>query len=295
MNRPLNLYVGAPNAAIAFANLALSGPSQTYDPITISGCNFLQLPTGSDGIFAYGYATDSDIMQNLLITENTFNYGDGSHLPHAAIELSSSEGLITNNTIKGQFNYGIYVSGRNQFHPSSGWTGSTICSNLIKGTNIAGLYTDWTDGYSELNEILATVGAGHVSSVHDLGRIIYSNYSYNAGSGIVTSDSTAWPDLTGVHPYYYFSGSLDIAAFDTIPKNDGGNAQISLVASSHIQLGNDREQWTWSHWCQNNILSSYSDAYCSCLGGGRGGVSYVPLIIEDSGKTNHELGNISHK
>ena len=49
-----------------------------------------------------------------------------------------------------------------------------------------------------------------------------------------------------------------------------------------------------SNWCQNNIITNYSDDYCSCLGGGGGGVSYVPLIVEDSGHSISELGKISH-
>jgi len=261
-------------------------PYQTYDPITISGCTFSKLPNNSDGIFLYGYASDSDIMQHVNITGNTFNNADWySLLPRAAVEFQRSEGLITDNTIEGNFQRGIIISGENAL--TNHQTKSTICSNLIRAGTIAGIATDWTEGYAQLNNVKVP-GAGHVSGVKDIGRIIYSNYTANAGSGIVVSSSSGAPDLTGIHSIT--ADSIDKAAFDTISLN-GGNAQISLVKSANIRLGNDHELWYWSDWCRNNIYTAYSDSYCGCLGGG---VSYVPLIVEDSGKTISKLGNISH-
>ncbi len=261
-------------------------PYETYNTTTISGCDFAELPNGSDGIFAYDYATDSDIVQHLQISGNSFNDAAYSGLlPHAAIELKHSEGLIADNTIEGYFQYGIIVSGNNSYTTLQ--TKSTICSNSIATGTIAGIATDNTEGYAELNEVQKITGAGHISGVNDKGRIIYSNYSNNEGSGIVASDSSGEgaADLTGIHSTT--PDSIDNAAFDTIQQN-GGNAQISLVKGANIRLGNDHELWSWTNWCQNNIITSYSDNGCD------GGVSYVPFIVEDSGKTNSKLGNISH-
>ncbi len=264
-------------------------PYETYDPITISGCQFLRIPTGDNGIYAQDYATDSSTMQNLHIIGNTFNYADGVHRPNAAIELQNSEALIEQNQIEGQFQYGIHISGYNSSTTFS--TTSTMCSNVIRGGYIAGISTGQTAGYSELNNITVP-GAAHISGVRDRSKIIYCNYSGNGGSGIVVSDSTGFPELSGVHTRNGGTGSMDIAAFDTISLN-GGNAQISLVKGAHIVLGNDRENWTWTNWCQNNIYTMYSSDYCGCLRGG-GGISYVPLIVVDSGNSITGLVNSSH-
>ncbi len=276
-------------AAIFLENINSVGTQyETYNPITISGCDFAALPDSTDAIRALGYATDSNVMQNLNITGNTFNNADyPTLLPHAAIELQQSEGLITDNIIENHFQYGIIVSGANSYN--SHLTKSTICSNSITAGNIAGISTDNTTGYAELNEVETIVGVGHISGVNDAGKIIYSNYSADGG-GIYVSSSSAAPDLTGIHSTT--PDSIDVAAFDTI-ELDGGVAQISLVAGSHIRLGNDPEPWYWTNWSQNNIITGYSDDYCPCLGGGVG-ISYVPLIVEDTGHSISPLGNISH-
>jgi hypothetical protein len=283
-------FAGSAGSENSFQNNNLSDiPYQTYNPITITGCDFQQLPTGVDGIIAVDYATDSDIMQNLNITGNTFN--DDAYeipLPRAAVELQHSEGLVTDNIIEGHFQYGIIVSGNNSFTHLP--TKSTICSNSITTGTIAGIATDNTIGYAELNEVQTIVGVGHISGANDKDKIIYSNYSADNGGGIVVSSSTGAPDLTGIHSST--PDSIDIAAFDTIDLN-GGVAQISLVAGSQIRLGNSGEPWYWTNWSQNNILTGYSDDYCACLGGS-GGVSYIPLIVEDTGHSISPLGNISH-
>ncbi len=197
--------------------------------------------------------------QLVTIEDNVFESDNPPSAIDTAITLWDTRSGVIHNTIDGGgykcgvVTHGVQISGS---IPSN--LNSLLCmnriSNCVSSGIGAGIRADNYVGYVKLNQV-SSCDQGYVSDADDLGHIIFTNISNNSAPGIDVVSTTAMPDLTGVHGPLSTSG-IDDAAYDTLTGN--GVSQIRLTSSSYIKLGNVSQPWTWSYFCENNIIRSIS-------------------------------------
>ncbi len=244
-----------------WGNIAVSG--NTFYGYSISG----EQPFGN---FIYGLDLQSsmdntDSLFKLNVESNVFSSAFRGTV--ADIDFTSSDGIISSNTIHGYTGAGINISGI--FH--SGYYNLTFigCQNVITGP-IAGGYTSYGiqssnyQGYIKLDSINGVEYGWYNSVAGGPPHIVGTQILDCSSNGILAG---AIVDLSGVHHNDSIPESGDIPGYNQIHDNAG--AQIAMADSSTIShpinvwvTQNDHiPRSAWTEAGQNNIYQGSGSPY----------------------------------